>query len=229
MNAEQTHQFNLAASTYLEHACLQTQINQHLQNLIPELEQGALVLDCGAHSHDLSPQLPNQNIISLDSAFEALSHNQNPNCLNADFSKLPFADNTFDLIFSSMALHWSEDINATLNHWSHLLKPTGQIALAIPVEGSCHELFDAMGRTPFQFHNVDQIQQLCHDQLGQVNFEIKTFTAHFDSLFALLRYFQQTGCQVKSKGLFKLDKLQSRYDTVNNFYPLSFKVAFMQV
>lgn len=227
MNAEQIHNFNTAADSYLENACLQNQINQHLQSLLPELKDNALVLDCGSHAHNLCARLPRQTVISVDTAISALQQNKNPNCLAADFSELPFADNTFDLIFSSMALHWADDITTTLNHWQNLLKPRGKIALAIPIKGSCNELFDAMGKTLFSFPKQDELKKVCHDIFGDITLEGQRFTHNFDSIFSLLRYFQQTGCQLKSKGLFKINRLQENYQKTNNTYPLSYYVDFL--
>jgi NADH dehydrogenase [ubiquinone] 1 alpha subcomplex assembly factor 5 len=53
---------------------------------------------------------------------------------------LPFPDNTFDCVVSSMALHWVSDLPGTLSEANRVLKPDGALFLAIPGGDTLTEL-----------------------------------------------------------------------------------------
>ena len=45
---------------------------------------------------------------------------------------LPFPEDSFDCVVSSMSLHWISDLPSTLTEINRILKPDGAILLAIP-------------------------------------------------------------------------------------------------
>jgi malonyl-CoA O-methyltransferase len=73
---------------------------------------------------ELSKALPEARLICADAAaFEASAR--------------------YDLIFSSMALHWLADPRAALTRWRRALAPGGALHVALPVAGSLGEWRDA--------------------------------------------------------------------------------------
>lgn len=63
-----------------------------------------------------------------------------PHCAPVEGSRLPFADGSVDLVMSSCALHWVNDIPAVLNEIKRILKPDGVFLGAMLGGDTLHEL-----------------------------------------------------------------------------------------
>ena len=63
-----------------------------------------------------------------------------PLIICGDFDALPFASQSFDLVFSSLALQWSLDLNHSFQEISRILKPGGALVFSMVGEGSLKEL-----------------------------------------------------------------------------------------
>ncbi|KAJ0032943.1 hypothetical protein NQD34_000050 [Periophthalmus magnuspinnatus] len=61
-------------------------------------------------------------------------------CILADEEFLPFKDDTFDLVLSSMSLHWVNDLPGALRQVWRVLKPDGAFIAALPGGDSLYEL-----------------------------------------------------------------------------------------
>lgn len=61
-------------------------------------------------------------------------------CVLADEEFLPFKDDTFDLVLSSMSLHWVNDLPGALRQVWRVLKPDGAFIAALPGGDSLYEL-----------------------------------------------------------------------------------------
>ena len=94
----------------------------------------------------------------------------------------------YDLILSSMALHWLDDPARVLENWRGLLAPDGALHVATPVEGTLGEwrvflreagLQDLLWRFPAENFACD-----C---------EIVAFPARFDSATAFARSLKKSG------------------------------------
>ena len=66
--------------------------------------------------------------------------------LQCDEEFLPFAENSFDLVLSSLYLHWNNDLQGTLSSISSILKPDGAFIGSILGNNTLKEL-----RTAFYF------------------------------------------------------------------------------
>jgi malonyl-ACP O-methyltransferase BioC len=58
--------------------------------------------------------------------------------VQADAEKIALEEK-FDLVLSSMVLHWLADPARVFSHWQSLLAPQGRLLTALPVEGSLSE------------------------------------------------------------------------------------------
>ncbi len=63
--------------------------------------------------------------------------------VNADVSKLPFADQSTDLIFSSLCLQWLDDLPAVLSEFRRVLRPDGLLLFSTFGPETLSELRDA--------------------------------------------------------------------------------------
>lgn len=64
-------------------------------------------------------------------------------CLDEEW--LPFADDSFDLVFAPLSLHWVDDLPGTLIQLNRLLRPGGLLLAALIGGGALAELREALG------------------------------------------------------------------------------------
>jgi SAM-dependent methyltransferase len=99
--------------------------------------RGARVLDAGCGMGRFSEVCADAgaevHAIDLSSAVEAaaanLAHRSNVKIYQADIFRLPFADQSFDFIYSIGVLHHTPDTRAAFSRLVELLKPGGSIAI----------------------------------------------------------------------------------------------------
>lgn len=76
-----------------------------------------------------------ENIFGIDISNTAINACQARNISNvqlADGAKLPFPDNSFDILISSDVLEHIENDNVTLSEWNRVLKPGGKMIMLVP-------------------------------------------------------------------------------------------------
>jgi malonyl-CoA O-methyltransferase len=129
--------FNRAAATYDAVAELQNEIGARLIERLDYIRlQPARILDLGAgtgaFSNALLKRYRKADVIALDIAENMLQRVpsragwfRRPRCVCADGELLPFADNSFDLIFSNLMLQWCVDLESTLSELRRVLAPGG--------------------------------------------------------------------------------------------------------
>ena len=127
--------FDRAADAYDQFAVLQNEVCQRLLekldivNISPEF-----ILDAGAGTGKAIPTLferyKKAQIVALDLSENMLEKSsrhggffRSPQLVCADIERLPFADNSFDLVFSSLSMQWCNDLNAALLEARRVLKP----------------------------------------------------------------------------------------------------------
>lgn len=129
--------FDRAADTYQQAAVLQ---NEVCRRLLEKLEivkiSPQTILDAGTGTGSAVPALftryKKAQLVTFDLSENMLqkaalhgSFFRSPQAVCGDIEQLPFADNTFDLVFSSLSLQWCNDLNAALLEAKRVLKPGG--------------------------------------------------------------------------------------------------------
>lgn len=143
--------FNKAEDSYDEHCYLQRHSGKKLISLLPETSTSSnKILDAGCGTGLITQQLalvyPYQDFLAIDIADRLLAIADNRLkhlgiiTQLADFQTLSYKDRAFSLIFSNMALHWSQDIEASFLSLYNVLHENGVFAFSIPLIGSLHEL-----------------------------------------------------------------------------------------
>lgn len=129
--------FDAAAATYDEAAELQYEIGDRMMERLDFIRlQPQRILDLGAGTGKFSAALLKRyrkaGIVAVDIAQAMLAHTQSrggwlrkPACVCADADQLPFADDSFELIFSNLMLQWSVDLEHTLTELRRVLAPGG--------------------------------------------------------------------------------------------------------
>jgi malonyl-CoA O-methyltransferase len=202
--------FSRAAITYDSVAQLQrdigTQLFAHLPDYLPAQSS---VLDLGSgtgfFTRQLAVQYPESSIVGLDIAegmlHYAAAQHHGISWLCADAELLPIADNSVDIIFSSLAIQWCNNLPQLMAELARVLKPSGQLYIATLGPHTLHELKSAWQQVDNYVHVnrfqpqqaliaaihssqlvVDNLQQenrmLYYDRLSELTRELKALGAH---------------------------------------------------
>jgi len=132
-------EWNLHSRTQLDNASSQESEESFAEKTGFNADElrGKMVLDIGCGMGRYSDVVSRWGAtvvgVDLTSAVDAAQGNigsrGNVNLAQADVFKLPFADKTFDYIFSLGVLHHTPDTKAAFNQLPRLLKPGGKIAI----------------------------------------------------------------------------------------------------
>ena len=129
--------FNRAAKNYGNSAILQDEVLTRLLQrfeYIRHLPADIIDIGCGTgHAiGGLQKKFSGSEIVSLDIAFSMLQQARKryglfrkKRLVNADMELMPFADNSFDLLFSSLALQWINDLRGTLGEMARIGRSGG--------------------------------------------------------------------------------------------------------
>lgn len=110
-----------------------------------------MALDLGCGAGHIAKQLQGHGGIKtlhgVDSA-EALLYRDDLSDVEVEYrpmvadleQRLPYADNTFDIVLSSMALHWLNDLPGVLREVQRVLKPDSPFLAVMPGESTLYEL-----------------------------------------------------------------------------------------
>lgn len=203
--------FGRAAGTYDEHACVQTRVADELLDRLvawPGLSP-ARALDLGAGTVPLAGRLrehwPETRWLALDIALPMLQEARRLERLDeqlravcGDAMALPLADQSLDLVISSFALQWCDDIAATVAELSRVLRPGGVLALALPVAGTLSELADSWAEVDDQPHTrplaatEDWLRELT-EQGFLMETRREVIRQHYPDLNAIGRMLRGTG------------------------------------
>jgi malonyl-CoA O-methyltransferase len=144
--------FNRAAKSYDDAAILHEELlNRLLQRLQYIRHQPETIIDVGCGTgkavRGLQKAYPRARICATDIAYEMLLQARSrfrllskKRLVSADMERLPFAGQTFDLVFSSLAMHWSNDLGATLREFARVSRPGALLMFSSFGPGTLQEL-----------------------------------------------------------------------------------------
>lgn len=129
--------FSRAAAGYDAMAVLQREIGERMAerlDLIKLIPQRVLDAGCGtgAETALLMQRYAKSQVLALDFAEPMLGHARKrggwwrkPVCLCGDLEALPLADDSVDLIWSNLALQWTNDLGLAFREALRVLRPGG--------------------------------------------------------------------------------------------------------
>ncbi|MEE4885927.1 malonyl-ACP O-methyltransferase BioC [Pseudomonas alliivorans] len=166
--------FSRAAGSYDSVAELQRAVGHELMSRLPVECSPARWLDLGSgtgyFSRVLAQRYQHSEGIALDIAEGMLRHAQPlggaRHFVAGDAERMPLADESCELIFSSLAVQWCADFKAVLSEAFRVLKPGGVFAFASLCTGTLYELRESWqsvdGRVHVnRFRREDDYRQLC--------------------------------------------------------------------
>jgi len=143
--------FDGAAENYDQNATVQSQIAHHLADIVirktPQPPAAILDIGCGTGfvAEAVIERWPRADLTAVDSSLAMLRQAKRKlphlRAVAGDITAMEFGPE-FDLILSSMALHWLAEPQAAIKRWQRWLKPGGRLFVAFLVAGSFAEWRD---------------------------------------------------------------------------------------
>ena len=249
--------FERAATHYDGAAILQREIGQRLLERLDYIRlQPLRILDVGAGTGLCLPGLqqryPKAQIISLDIAIAMLQQarsklsswrrlKRRDQFIGGDAEQLPFANASFDFLFSSLAVQWCGDLPRTLTEFRRVLRPGGLLLFATFGPDTLKELRSCWAQVDNHSH-VNQFIDMhdIGDMLVQARFaepvmDIEMLTLTYQEVTTLMRDLKDIGAhnvtRARPRGLTGKARLHGvieayeQYRT-DGFLPASYEVVY---
>ena len=115
-----------------------------MHEILRNLPKGSLVLDLGCATGSFPQNATDATVVRIDR--DRPSANAS-NFVQADASRLPFADRTFDAVISNHSLEHFDDLPAALREIRRVISPNGALFVAVPDAGTLTDkLYRWLGR-----------------------------------------------------------------------------------
>lgn len=236
------HKFNKSAQTYDKNNKLQIEAGIQLINLITQHTNKAntiIDLGCGTGKTTqlLLNQIHHQKCYALDISESSLSLAttrlpKNTTILQQDFNDLNQQLTKFDLIFANLSLHWSNNIEKSLNIIAQTLDTHGYFAFTIPLKGTLNTLNEINPEHKHAFHTCSEFQAIIEKtKLNLLYQKTHNFTYSFNTPLQALKSLQNTGTnQLPINNSNNMQILRNIRKFINKEknkpYELSYKIGF---
>lgn len=203
MNArdEIVRNFGGAAKTYDKVADIQRVVAKELVRRIHLLRPPSTLLDIGCGTGLVTEMLarrwPCAEITALDASPEMLSRLKEklPNAVRLEADAATYStEKKFDLVVSSMLLHWLSEPQRVIAHWRSLLATGGTLAVAFPLDGSLKEwkeLCRASGARDRTWRFPERQDLAAVEPFMNVN----VHSIAYESMFEFLKHLRGTGAR----------------------------------
>ncbi len=231
--------FSKAAPQYEASAFLQQEVASRVferLELMKNDPQHVLDVGCGTGtcSRELRDQFSKARISAIDIApgmIEEAKKNQRLfkkiNYQVADADSLPFEDNQFDLIFSSLAIQWFPDLKQTFKELNRVLKPGGLLIFSTLGPDTLTELRQSWKKVDQNVHVNEFIDMhIVGDQVFNASFENVVMdrdiiTLTYQTMVGLMKDLKAIGAHnidtARSRGLFGKQKFAELKEAYENF------------
>lgn len=244
--------FNKAAAEYEDNAVLQKEIMLRMMDRL-QIETGLKpkhILDLGCGTGWAMPELlklfPDSKITGIDFSEKMLSRVSESSQVKTilhDTHSLPLDDNSMDLVFSNMMLHWTNETDV-FKECLRVLKHDGLLLISALGETTLFELKQCWSDIDSQphVHGFPALHDL-GDQLLKsgyhdvvVNTEVLTLT--YSDIRSLMKDIKASGAQnvdeQRNKGLYSRKQLQQLSKSYQEFkqedgrLPASYEVVYLR-
>ena len=258
--------FNKAADSYDGAAILQQEVCRRLLERLEYIKaEPRVVLDIGTGtgqgSMGLSKQYPQASIISLDLAEKMLLKNRDkvtPAGLGhqlkklfksqtdyqfvcGDAERLPFADASVDLVFSSLTIQWCRDLKGLFQEFRRVLAPGGFMLFTTLGTDTLKELRASWAEVSDKVH-VNEFADM-HDigdalynaQAENPVMDSEIITINYQSVKDILLELKAVGAHNQNRGREKAltgkSRLKAMYQAYEQFrteagYPVTYEVVY---
>ena len=142
------------------------------------------------------------SIVGMESSLPMLL--QGGNGVAGEYTSLPFADHSIDLIFSNLTFHWSVNLQQTLEECRRALKPEGLLLFSTVGPATLKELRESFTDEKWHVHAFYDMHDI-GDMLTYLSFvdpvvDMEQLTVYYSSVFQLLKDLKLTGTHNAAKG-----------------------------
>lgn len=245
--------FDKAADSYDESAVLQKEVCSRLLerleviNLEPEW-----VLDAGTGTGEavsgLQEKYQHSNLVLLDLSERMLEKAMLQNTRDreiytvcGDVESLPFAEKSFDLVFSNLTLQWCNDVGAALQEFKRILKPGGLLMFTTFGPDTLKELRASWLAVDEAVHVNSFIDMhdigdgLLYSGFAEPVMEAEHITVNYSDVDILMNDLKAIGANVTAQGHRRglmtrnmLSKLRAAYEQFrhNQVLPATYEVIY---
>lgn len=193
--------FGKAASSYDDHAAFQRDVGMRLLDKLPLDLSGRRVLDLGCGTGYFSQLLLERgaHVVCCDLS-PAMLEQAKKRCgvefaeyQQGDAESLPFKDQIFDYVFSSLALQWCHDLSLPLSEMRRVTRKEGQVLFSTLLDGSLCELKQAWAKIDSYQHVNDFVMPnqvkiaLAQAHCKTHHLDLATIMVWYSSAFSLMR------------------------------------------
>ena len=245
--------FDRAAGSYDDAAVLQKEVcSRLLQRLDYVRLEPQMILDVGVGTGEaitpLMQRYSKAGIVALDLSEQMLhkakTHGRlfrKPELVCADLEALPFADDSFDLVFSSLALQWCNNLGETMQGLLRVLKPGGLLMFTTfgpdtlkELKASWQKIDDTVHVNPFvDMHDIGD--EMLKSGFADPVIEAEVITVTYDHIDRLMQDLRDIGANVKSEGFRSglttpamMHQLRDAYEAyrIDGDLPASYEVVY---
>jgi len=227
--------FSRAASTYEEVAVVQQAVlTEHLDRLSFAKIEPKVILDLGSGTgtgaQKLSSHYKKSRVIALDIAQGMLQEHRRklPRFRNktdlicADLDNLPLENNSIDLVFSNLAVQWSNDLHQVIKELQRVLRTGGLLSFTTVGPDTLRELRDAWNSIGaddhvHDFHDMHEIgDALISNGFGAPVLDVDRYTLTYPDVKSMLSDLKRLGStnasSERSRGMMGREMIDNLYE-----------------
>ncbi len=245
--------FDRAAAHYDQAAVLQHEVESRLLERLGLVKLDPLhVLDLGCGtgrgSAALLGRYKRAHVVACDIATNMLAQTRargrwlrRPSCVGGDAEWLPFADNSFDLVYSNLMLQWCDDLDRAFREISRVLAPGGLLIFTTFGPDTLKELRGSWSQVDrythvnafMDMHDIGDALLRCG--LAEPVMDVERLTVTYRDVRGLMRDLKAIGAhnvtRGRSRGLTGKQRLiqfiaaYERYRRADGLLPASYEVV----
>jgi len=246
--------FSRAANTYDDVAVLQREIGERMLERLDYVKLAPKrILDIGCGTGVLTDALmkryPKAEVVALDFALPMLERTKKrgrwlrrAKCLCADLDHLPLASGSFDLVFSNVAIQWSQHPAEAIAELHRVLRPEGLLMFSSFGPDTLFELRNAWSQVDgyehvhgfIDMHNYGDM--MVNTGLADPVMDVEHMTLTYEKADVLMRELKSIGAgnagQSRSRGLTGRARLEAvaeayeRYRNQEGRLPATYEVVY---
>jgi len=242
--------FARAADTYDAHVDVQRDVAEGLLRRLLAGPAPVRILEIGCGTGNLTQGLanawPEAQILAIDFCPEMLAvarrklaGRANVAFEAADGERIVAEEGLFDLITSSAAFQWFDDLPLAARRFAQMLAPAGRLAFAMFGPGTFRELTQVLAQVwpeavpaAANFLEAETLRALMSAQFCQVEIAEENYRREYPSLLELLRKIQHTGTGAGQwHGMLspsRLRRIEAAYRAAEGGIAASYQVYFCE-